>query len=302
MGIDRPFARKVWKLGSRLILGKKRAHAQDWLPHLRLEQRNDDAFDAIRFRGQRVATLTPLDEWKQLATNEIFVVGSGPSIKSTDVSKIPPHSAVLLNGAMALMDQGLPAPLAIAVEDERFVYRHFERFLAPLRCDIPCLLSVAVMRAICELKQDWLAERKILLIDSIAKPYGRDARSIDELETLPFVCFNGDHSAGFSVAPEKGVFQGGSVAVSAVQFAVACRPEMIGFVGVDISNADMPRFYEGKENAAFSGIARAEERILKHLDFASEIAGGSGIAFTNFSRISALGKCGIPFSDRLEKS
>ncbi|KQV38328.1 MULTISPECIES: hypothetical protein [unclassified Rhizobium] len=296
MGADRPFRRKIWKLATRVLFGKRRAHAQDWLPNLRVERDESGHFDGVIFRGERVAGLCKLHVLKERAGDEIFVVGSGPSIGSLKVDRIPPRAAILLNGAMDLIGRGV-VPLAVAVEDERFVYRHFRRFMETLDREIVCLLSTSALRAICELDRVWLQNRDIILIDNIAKPYGADARGIDSLKALPFVRIGKD-GAGFSLDPEKGVFQGGSVATSATQFAVACAPGLIGFLGVDISNAGQPRFYEDGRSVAFSGIVRAQDRILRHIALARDVAAEQGIRFENFSPPSALSQCGIPFSGR----
>lgn len=296
MGADRPFHRKIWKLAARVLFRRRRAHAQDWLPHLSLTRDECGRFDGVVFRGERVADLCKLHVLKERAGGEIFVVGSGPSIALLKIDRIPPRTAILLNGAMDLIGRGV-APLAVAVEDERFVYRHFRRLMMALDREIVCLLSTSALRAICELDRNWLRNRRVILIDNIAKPYGADARSVDSLKTLPFVRIGKD-GAGFSLDPERGVFQGGSVAISATQFAVACAPGLVGFLGVDISNAGEPRFYEDGRSIAFSGIVRAQDRILRHIALARDVATEQGIRFENFSPPSALSECGIPFSSR----
>lgn len=96
-----------------------------------------------------------------------------------------------------------------------------------------------------------------------------------------------DGDVGFSEDPFAGIFQAGSVAVSAAQFAVAWRPRSIGFVGIDLSNADEPRYYETTDKA-YSGIVAAQKRIVDHLVMTRSIAAESGIEVVNHSPISAL--------------
>ena len=210
------------------------------------------------YRGSTVAALLPPETLAAAAQDRIYIVGSGPSIGSCDVGRVEAGTAILLNGAMALVGSGIARPLAVAVEDERFVYRHFERFMRALDKGIPCLFSVAALRAICEIDGLWLNGRPVVLIDNVAKPYRGDARSMAQLAALDWVKVDGKGAAGFSLDPEHGVFQGGSVAVSALQLAFSCKPSTIGFLGIDISNAAEPRFYENDEPTAFSGVAAAE--------------------------------------------
>jgi hypothetical protein len=110
---------------------------------------------------------------------------------------------------------------------------------------------------------------------------------------------NRDGSAGFSSAPDKGVFQGGSVAISALQFAMAADARQIGFAGIDISNAGDPRFYERRGETASSGIHGAEDRLLRHFAIAKAVADARGTTFVNYSEVSALRKIGVGYDSAL---
>ena len=114
-----------------------------------------------------------------------------------------------------------------------------------------------------------------------------------ELRVMDRVVLHGP--AGFSSAPQQGVFQGGSVVVSALQFALATGAAEIGFIGVDIANADAPRFYEREGMAAFSGVADAERRILDHIALARDEAGRRGTGLVNHSPVSALRSIGLDY-------
>ena len=190
-------------------------------------------------------------------------------------------------------------PLAIAVEDERFVYRHVRAFLEGLDRSVPCLLSVAAIRAVLEHDPAWLVDRPVLLIDNLLKPYGSDRRELKTLTRMTTVEVDLKTGAGISLNPDIGVFQAGSVFISALQFALFCRPKTLGFIGIDISNAMQPRFYETGTAKAFSGVAEAEERILAHVKLAQTVGTQHGTAFINYSPVSSLARCGIAFSDRL---
>ncbi len=206
-------------------------------------------------------------------------------------------SAILLNGAVHLLGKG-QLPLAVAIEDERFIWRHFELLRDKIVSNTICLLSVQAIRAICERDPEWLTDKKIVLIDNIARPYGLRRRSNAELSRFDFVTTGRGGEDGISSAPDKGVFQGGSVAISAMQFLMACRPGLIGLFGIDISNADLPRFYETRNASAFSGIALAEARILGHFATALAVCSTRGITVECYSEKSALLTAGYQYSDR----
>src|SRR5262249_54105912 len=119
---------------------------------------------------------------------------------------------------------------------------------------------------------------------------------------LDFMRCNDDLTAGFSLQPDRGVVLGGSVAISALQFALYCRPRTIGLIGIDISNARGPRFYESVGESAFSGIAQAEARIVDHVTLARSIAAGMDIALVNHSPVSVLLKHGFGYDDRFARA
>lgn len=293
---DRPWHRSLIKAGARLLLGSSRAHAQDWFPGLTIIRRNGTG--EVFYHRAKVADLENSDRLRQDAGAIIHIVGSGPSIRDCDLSGLETGSAILLNGAIGLIGEQIATPLAVAVEDERFVWRHSEMMRRRIKPGAVCLFSVAVLRALATLDSRWLSDKTVILIDNVSKPYGAPRRSPDDIRRLDFVRLNAAGTAGFSFAPDRGVFQGGSVAVSALQFALACSPETIGFLGIDISNAGEPRFYETGDETAFSGIALAEDRIIEHLVLARDIAAERGVTFVNYSPVSALLKHGFGYDAR----
>jgi hypothetical protein len=95
--------------------------------------------------------------------------------------RIPPTfrraPPILLNGAATLADR--IHPLAVMVEDERFVFRHME-MLSGLPRDIPLMLSSAVLRAMVELDSRVLTGRPIALIDNLTKPVNHPRRKLTD--------------------------------------------------------------------------------------------------------------------------
>lgn len=294
--VDRPWHRTLIKMGARVLLGSSRAHAQDWFPGLNIVRKS--GVGEVFYHRAKIADLSNSDRLRDGAGEIIYIIGSGPSIRDCDLTGLERNSAILLNGAIGLIGEQIAAPLAIAVEDERFVWRHSEMMRRKIKPGTICLLSVPVLRAISERDSRWLSDKVVILIDNISKPYGSRRRPIEDIGKLDFVRLNAAVTAGFSSTPDLGVFQGGSVAVSALQFALYCSPKAIGFIGIDISNAGQPRFYETSDEAAFSGIARAEGRILEHFVLAKEIASERGVTFVNYSPVSALVKHGFGYDDR----
>jgi hypothetical protein len=292
-GRERPLARSVIKFLASLFLGRARAHYHSWLPFLAIEGRNSATAGRAVYRGRVAVDLKTSEHLGAACGSAIYIIGSGPSVVDQDLTVLPSGSGLLLNGSIALIGKQIDTPLAIAIEDERFVWRHFAMMCEKIAPQDTCLFSVGVMRAICEIDPDWLGGRPIILIDDIRKPFGGRRRTVDELAALEHVRFSASGDVGFSEKPDAGVFQGGSVVISALQFACAMPAKTIGLIGIDISNAASPRFYETKDAVAYSGVADAEARILSHVGLARNVAREQGIAVRNHSPISALRKIGM---------
>lgn len=297
---ERPPWRSVVKIAAAL-LGKNWRHAHAWLPSLTLPAADAKGHRAIVYRGKSVGSLLPATILRERAGASIFIVGSGPSVNDNDLVTMARYSGILLNGAIGLIGQAVAEPLAVAIEDERFVWRHFALVRALVSLETILLLSTEVIRAICEIEPAFLEGRKIILIDNIRKPYRRGLQSSDSLSALPFVVFDAQREAGLSLDPDKGVFQGGSVAISALQLAIFCEPREIGLLGIDIANADQPRFYERAGHVAGSGIVRARNRIVAHFRLAKDICAQRGITIRNHSAVSALVAEGFGYDDRFAR-
>lgn len=293
-GGERPLRRKLVKLACQVLLGRKRAHYFSWLPDLSIRGRRDITAGVAIFRGVRLA-LQETDILRQRSEGGLTIIGSGPSVREAPLERLPHRSALLLNGAISLIGAGIDDPFAVAIEDERFVWRHFSMIAERIGKDTPCLFSCGVLRSLFEIDQDWLTGRTVILIDDIRKPYGAPRRSAEALSHLSFARLNTAGDAGFSLDPDRGVFQGGSVTISALQFALSTGAPQIGFIGVDISNAAAPRFYERPGKTAYSGVADAETRILAHIDLANRIAEERGQRLINHSPASALARIGLTY-------
>lgn len=297
---ERPAWRSMVKIAAAL-LGRKRRHAHAWLPFLTLPIADAPGRRAIVYRGKTVGNLLPATILREQAGTSIIIVGSGPSVNDNDLTTMENKSGILLNGAIGLIGQAVVEPLAVAIEDERFVWRHFALMREQVSPDIVLLLSTEVIRAICEIEPAFLKGRKIILIDNICKPYRKVRQSFEKLSALPFVVLDAQRETGLSLDPDRGVFQGGSVAVSALQFAIFCEPREIGLLGIDIVNADQPRFYEQAGHVAGSGVVRAKNRIVAHFRLAKDVCTPRGIAIRNHSAVSALIAEGFAYDDRFAR-
>ncbi|WP_052500973.1 hypothetical protein [Jannaschia aquimarina] len=196
------------------------------------------------------------------------IIGTGPSLRGQDLSSLPAHGSILLNGALTLLDGALPSPLALCVEDERFVHRHHAMF-ARFAPGIPWwLLSVSAIRALASYDPDLLSKGRIVLIDDIRKPYMRSRQDDLDLARLDHV--EAGDGALFSLDPSKGIAGCGTVAFTALQFAMAAGSGDVVLAGVDLTDGTS-RFYEEGEGAG-SGLDAGQDRIAAHFALALSVA------------------------------
>ncbi len=270
---DRPLQRRLVKLAF-AALGPSRAHWQETWPSLRLMRSSADEQGEIVYGGRRLAPLAPLSCLSEVAGDHVTIVGSGPSMWSVDPERLPGYP-ILLNGALSLGLDG-----ALAVEDERFVWRHLGMIQQRLRPNMPRLFSPAVIRALASRSSDVLAKGPVILMENLEKR-AHEARR----RGLPFV----------SEAPEEGVVVAGTVAFSAMQMAIGAGARRISFAGVDLGKSAEPRFYETAGSMAPSGLETGLDRILRHFSAGRDLAGRRGIALETVTPGSALESIGISY-------
>lgn len=297
---NRPLNRYWTRFYYQLRGGSAWSHASDWMPGLSLEKPSSDGSPGtVSFRGTVLAPLFPYPA-PQHNRDELVIVGSGPSLREQARDRIPISSALLVNGAITLLEASDLKPFAILVEDERFIWRHRQMLIELVPSETDCYFSTPVLRALAETMPEWLATQRLHHLDFVHRPYNLPRRNHDAQRELAYLKWADDGKTAISLSPEKGIVPAGSVAVSAMQLALALKPARIGFAGIDLNNSTQPRFYETENATAMSRIAAAQKTILAALDLAIKQAENQSITVENYSPASALNDIGTPYSPRLE--
>lgn len=291
-GSDRPLARKLIRLGFQ-AMGRSRAHRQDLWPGLAIDRSADLGAGRVLWRGRPLLALSPASAIIPPNLPLIAVVGSGPSLKDQRIEALGDGTAILCNGAASLT--GRIRPLAVAAEDERFVFRH-HAMLAALPREIPLFLSPAAIRAWAERGPASLENRTVALIENLERPLGAPRRPLSD-PALREIVLRG-HRAALSLKPDRGVVITGTVAFSALQFALAAAPDQILLAGIDLTNDAQPRFYETSDSAP-SGLSSGLDRILAGFALARDAAARRGITLACASPVSALLGIGYPMTESL---
>ncbi|MBV1868718.1 MAG: glycosyl transferase [Marinosulfonomonas sp.] len=288
---DRPLSRRAIKLAFSVFAGRNYAHAQDCWPHLSIIKPKGERNGSILWKNQKAGSLIDPISFLSSFHAKPIIFGSGPSLKNQDLSRVSPERAVLLNGAINLIPQ-LGGAFSVVIEDERFIWRHHEMIARLVPNETIFLLSPAVIRALLSLDRNWCQHRSIVLLDKLEKPYCGSRRSLKDPGIINHIVFGND--AALSTKPEIGVVSAGTVAFSAVQFSLAANISQIGLAGIDLANANQPRFYESGDNAK-SGIVNAKARILAHFALADAHAKKLGVDIICHSSVSGLRDIGIAY-------
>jgi hypothetical protein len=294
---NRPGRRYLVRLYRLLRYGWANAHAEEWWPDLVLSLPSGGD-GAIRYRGKVIAPLLPYPASSGM--DEIVIVGTGPSLATQAMERIPIESALLLNGAIHLIGPGASRPLGVVIEDERFVWRHWRTIVAKVPAGTHCYLSTSVIRALCETAPEWLAQQTVHHLDFLHRPYGARRPDAAKLRGLPFLRWSGDGKTAISLVPQTGLMPAGTVAVSAAQLALSFAPSRIGLAGIDLTNTGQPRFYEVPGDQAMSRVGVAKGRILATFEIIRDECARRGIAIENYSPVSRLAELGVPYVPRLE--
>ena len=294
---DRPRHRH-WVRAAFHLLGGARAHHEETWPGLRVARATDAGAGRVLYRGAELCPLLPAKALCARLKRRAVIVGSGPSLREQATERLDPAECLLLNGAISLIDR-IGQPAAIVIEDERFVWRHRD-MLSSVAGEVLCLLSPAVIRAIASQDRDWLRGREVVLVDDLRKPAHAPRRRLPSDLVMRAAGTGAEAEVALSRAPGEGVVKCGTVAYSALQFALACDLEEIALAGIDLVQTDTPRFYETAKSAAWSGLGKGQARILAHFALARDVAEARGTRLASLSPVSALLKLGYQYRDDLE--
>lgn len=287
----KPFTQFV-RLGYRLTHPPSMHHVARTLPYLNLSPQGD--VWRLHWQGRFVTETHSWAALRQNAPEQLFVVGSGPSVREQNLAPLARSACVLVNGAVALCREGVvKQPYAVVIEDARFIQEKGDM----LRC-LPkgtrlCLVGSAV-QALGALDPALFEHFRLYYLDGFETPYGKPRRSLDD---VPPQHYRRKGEAKLSLNLQQGHFGCGTVMYAGVQLGFHLRVRQLLLVGFDMTNFNQPRFYETPENAAWCGLEKAfHTRILPAFELAAETARELGITLQNCSHTSAVPRSILPFN------
>lgn len=252
-----------------------------------------------------------------LKNASVNVFASGPSIVNVHFdNSLLAAPSIFVNGSLSLIDQhNFSNVAAYVISDERFI-GHNSDVLDTFYCGQQLYITVSVLQAMVD-KLPHLIEQyhqKIQLIFAADRPIAvNEVNSsfqtlMSKLTRKPFVkrhtpklplshfeaqdnfvvdLIHYPEPIGVSLDVSDGFVEAGTVAYVAAQLAYTLGASTINLYGIDLLNANQPRFYEDKDNKVPCKLEKAVyERIVPSFNLLGEVYHKYDVEVINHSPIS----------------
>mgnify|MGYP000000047602 FL=1 len=221
---------------------------------------------------------------KYQSLENLFIIGSGPSIKEQPIELLKNKDIILLNGAIHLIKSHQLRPLGVVIIDDSFVRKN-AGILSYIPSSTHLFLSIYALKEIFRKAPD-LLHNPIYLVH--------------ELKCAGDIIPSDIHQCLYQFdKPTWGVFDGGTVMAVAIQLAAFISANNVWLLGLDIGNSNTePRFYENQTNICRSSlITDYETKILPFMRLAAVWYRQNNKNIYNCSPISKLPFDIIPYND-----
>jgi len=275
--------------------------------------RDESSPDVLRilWRGEQVGRTRALSDLKRPRSSSCFIVASGPSLASQDLSVLKGRTCIGVNGSVAKSEESGFSFDYHVVADRKFVVDRFDLIEKILRSSADCIFTFRVLNEICARRPELLARDRIFMVSEINSFYGVPrlgptmfsrwaAHQQDWLvpasHRLHRRATRFPHRVGFSRRLDLGVFTAQTVAFVALQVAYSLGCRHVFLLGVDLGGgAGAGRFYESGANIAPTRLDRdLEPYILPSFAIAGRLRQSEGFSVYNLSPTSRLPEEMIP--------
>jgi len=259
----------------RLKLGRAFRHMAELHPLFSLENTTTDNPGDILWKREPVTRTIPLSTLKDKHVGKsAFVVASGPSINSVDISPLSEHLSFCVNGSyLKFKSRGIQPDYAV-ICDAGFISERWPIVKETLASNTHCLFTPAVLSRICQIDAGVLRDRKVSVIQTHFRHYGEKAMEVEAIAAMAsrdedLISRNGH--IGFSLNPLKGLFSAHTVTHLPVQLGWYLGVRQVFILGMDLSEGAVPtRFYEQGSAATPTHLDRD---YLRHIEPAFRIVG-----------------------------
>lgn len=231
---------------------------------------------------------------------DCHLIATGPSVNEIDYRSLPMRRVMGVNGAIALQERQGVRFDDYCIVDSGFVRQRPDLVARIINEPLTLYATPLVLWYIAQQFDIGHMRCRVFLLDDMQFPAGKRALSSDELRTAydhhSLALFDAPEALGFSLDVRRGVFDGRTVAYTALQVLASLGAKRIFLHGVDLSDAARtPRFYESAgamQPSHLDGYFHAFiEPSFRHT---AALLKRRGVQVMNLSMQSALGENVFP--------
>ncbi|WP_141215505.1 hypothetical protein [Hahella sp. CCB-MM4] len=260
-------------------------------PYLKIDSKENGS-KSIYWRSQDVCHCESIATLKNSLPGTWYLVANGPSVSNIDFNKLRDKQLCGVNASIALTDKYDIHFDAYVVIDPVFIDKNYEMMRKILLSQTKCFMTVYCIISIYHREPELLKCSKIYLVEHINRRIFKPVLDIHSFRTwvasIPSLHFsetNTDIKIGCSEDISLGIFDGGTVAVWALQILAYAGASNINLLGVDIrGQKDRNRFFEDKDNKQPSDLMDKYSTIIEpSLKAVKECCENKGITLRNYS-------------------
>jgi len=289
------FHRKIHRLRDSLVkkylklTNKKYSYASSYYPDIKIVPNEDGSYEVF-FKGRKIFTSASYNELPK-NSDEVYILGSGPSVKNQNIAALQNKNVIFLNGSISAAIQYDIKPFAHIIIDKSFIINRSDlllSFVHSSREKIPLFLSLPALEGVFVFCPEIISKYKIFIICIKEQELMRTQFSPRELPGKYFAV-SGDKQTAFSLDMNEGSWDAGTVMAHAVQLCHYLGVKNTYLLGFDIGNSNAPRFYENSKNRQRSYLLDDyETKILPFMKFAAQVFKKSRQNIYNCSPVSKL--------------
>lgn len=263
---------------------------------------------SMRVRGHTLS-FSLLDKATLPRCERVNIFASGPSLKAQVLDDdLCRQAAIFVNGSIELLGQhAFPHVVAYVISDARFI-THGLKVIEKNYRGQPWFVTLPVLQTLskhaprllqryhAQIRLIFAVDRPIVLTNTWLGGFFGQKKWATLEKTMLHHIDEGNHfiinkqrtpAIGVSLDINKGFVEAGTVAYVAAQLAFAMQTTQIHLYGVDLINANQPRFYEDNNNKAPCKLDKAvNDRIIPSFDCLAAAYQQRGCTIWNHSAVS----------------
>lgn len=242
-------------------------------PRFHLSGNNPDLNRSILWDGKvlgRTQSLAAVEGKCQ--DQSCFILGTGPSIKELDLTRLRGQAVIGVNGAIQVMQTHGLSPSHYTVTDIDFFQNRFEMIREVILSGADCFFSFGGFRVIAETDPSLLESPNLYLSEVVNRPYGQPRRTQANFLSwarnepnlvLPTPPRDDDSRVGWSRDLRLGVFCSRTILYRALQTAAFLGYKRLYVLGMDLNyQGPQARAYDEGTQARPTKIARDFEPYI----------------------------------------